>query len=39
VWGWLAGPFVDAWLKVYPDDTAEARSVLDGFKGILEKQA
>ena len=20
VWGWLVGPFVDAWLKVYPDD-------------------
>jgi predicted glycogen debranching enzyme len=35
VWGWLAGPFVDAWLKVYPDDTAEARSVLDGFKRHL----
>ena len=20
VWGWLIGPFVDAWLKLYPDD-------------------
>ena len=20
VWAWLVGPFVDAWLKVYPDD-------------------
>ena len=22
VWGWLAGPFVDAWLKAHPDDRA-----------------
>ena len=20
VWGWLIGPFIDAWLRVYPDD-------------------
>ena len=20
VWGWLIGPFIDAWLKVHPDD-------------------
>ena len=26
VWGWLVGPFVDAWLKVYPDDDRAARS-------------
>jgi predicted glycogen debranching enzyme len=31
VWGWLAGPFIDAWLKVYPDDLAGAQRVLDGF--------
>jgi predicted glycogen debranching enzyme len=31
VWGWLVGPFVDAWLKVYPDDEAGARHALDGF--------
>jgi predicted glycogen debranching enzyme len=31
VWAWLVGPFVDAWLKVYPDDVAGARSALDGF--------
>ena len=28
VWAWLIGPFVDAWLKVYPDDRAEARQFL-----------
>jgi predicted glycogen debranching enzyme len=31
VWGWLAGPFVDAWLRVHPEETAEARAVLEGF--------
>jgi predicted glycogen debranching enzyme len=36
VWGWLAGPFVDAWLKVYPDDDAGARHALDGFVAHLD---
>jgi predicted glycogen debranching enzyme len=31
VWAWLAGPFVDAWLKVYPDDLAGTRAALEGF--------
>jgi predicted glycogen debranching enzyme len=31
VWGWLIGPYVDAWLKVSPDDHAEARRLLEGF--------
>jgi predicted glycogen debranching enzyme len=31
VWAWLAGSFIDAWLKVYPDDWAGAQRVLDGF--------
>ena len=31
VWAWLIGPFVDAWLKVYPDDRAGARRLLEGF--------
>jgi predicted glycogen debranching enzyme len=31
VWGWLAGPYVDAYLKVYPGDRAGARRVLEGF--------
>ena len=25
VWGWLVGPFVDAWLKVYPGRSGRAR--------------
>jgi predicted glycogen debranching enzyme len=31
VWAWLVGPFVDAWLKVYPDDAAGAHQALEGF--------
>ena len=27
-WGWLIGPFVDAWLKVDPEDLAGARRAL-----------
>ena len=35
VWAWLIGPFVDAWLKVYPEDRAGARRLLDEFNGHL----
>ncbi len=31
VWAWLVGPFVDAWLKVYPHDIDGAQKVLSGF--------
>jgi predicted glycogen debranching enzyme len=30
VWGWLIGPFIDAWLKVHPEDKTGARHFLDG---------
>lgn len=30
VWGWLIGPWIDAWLKVHPKDNAGARRFLDG---------
>jgi predicted glycogen debranching enzyme len=35
VWGWLIGPFVDAWMKTYPEDRAGARALLDGFDAHL----
>ena len=28
VWGWLIGPWVDAWLKLYPEEQARAREYL-----------
>jgi predicted glycogen debranching enzyme len=37
VWGWLIGPFVDAWLRVYPEDRRGARQFLDGFAGHLSE--
>src|SRR5271165_5246650 len=35
VWAWLIGPFIDAWLRVYPNDRAAARRFLDGFEPHL----
>ena len=37
VWVWLIGPFIDAWLKVYPDITV-ARTMLDGFSAHMLEQ-
>ncbi|MEO5895667.1 MAG: amylo-alpha-1,6-glucosidase [Vicinamibacterales bacterium] len=35
VWAWLIGPFIDAWLKVYPEDRPGARQLLQGFDAHL----
>lgn len=35
VWGWLIGPFVDAWVKVRPDDRTGTAALLDGFRAHL----
>ena len=35
VWGWLAGPFADAWLKVYPEDVEGVERMLEGFEAHL----
>jgi predicted glycogen debranching enzyme len=37
VWAWLIGPFIDAWLKVHPDDHRGARKFLDGFMPHLNE--
>jgi predicted glycogen debranching enzyme len=31
VWVWLIGPYVDAWLKVHPEDHPKMRELLAGF--------
>ncbi|MEW6382194.1 MAG: amylo-alpha-1,6-glucosidase [bacterium] len=36
VWSWLIGPFIDAWLKVYPDDRSGGRHFLDGLIAHLD---
>jgi predicted glycogen debranching enzyme len=35
VWPWLIGPFVDAWLRVHPDDEVAVRRLLEGFETHL----
>jgi predicted glycogen debranching enzyme len=37
VWGWLIGPYVDAWLKCHPDDRTGARQALQGFHAHLDE--
>jgi predicted glycogen debranching enzyme len=37
VWGWLIGPFVDAWLKVYPEDKVGARKVIEAMWPHLDQ--
>ena len=32
VWCWLIGPFIDAWLRVHPDDRQSAHRFLLGFE-------
>jgi predicted glycogen debranching enzyme len=36
VWAWLIGPWMDAWLKVYPTRRAEARGFLGGLAAELD---
>jgi glycogen debranching enzyme len=38
VWGWLIGPYIDAWLKLNPDRLAEARGFLAGFEPHYSEQ-
>lgn len=35
VWAWLIGPFIDAWLKVHPEEREGARHFLDAFEPHL----
>ncbi len=37
VWAWLIGPFLDAWLKVYPNDQERARAHLAAFPDHLSE--
>ena len=35
MWAWLIGPFIDAWLKVHPNDATGAWRALEGFVAHL----
>jgi predicted glycogen debranching enzyme len=37
VWAWLMGPFIDAWLKVHPDDRASARKFVEAMLPHLDE--
>jgi predicted glycogen debranching enzyme len=37
VWAWLMGPFIDAWLRVNPNDLATARGFLSGFESQMSQ--
>jgi predicted glycogen debranching enzyme len=36
VWAWLIGPFVDAWMRVHPNRSLDARRFLTGFLPHLD---
>ena len=38
VWCWLIGPFIDAWIRVHPDDRHGARRFLEGFENHLGEE-
>ncbi len=35
VWGWLMGPWIDAWLRVHPADKAGARALVEALSADL----
>ncbi len=37
VWAWLIGPWIDAWLRVSPDDRPGARRFLEAFVPHLDQ--
>jgi predicted glycogen debranching enzyme len=37
VWAWLIGPFVDAYLKIHPEDVKTARSFLKGLTAHMSE--
>jgi len=39
VWAWLIGPFIDAWLRAYPEDRKGARKLLESFAPHLDEAA
>jgi predicted glycogen debranching enzyme len=37
VWGWLIGPYLDAWSKLHPGDRAAATRLFEGFWAHLDR--
>jgi predicted glycogen debranching enzyme len=39
VWPWLIGPYIDAWLKLHPDDLEHGEALLRAFDEHLDESA
>jgi predicted glycogen debranching enzyme len=39
VWPWLIGPYIDAWLKLHPDELGRAQHLLRAFEDRLTQNA
>ncbi len=39
MWAWLIGPYIDAWLRAFPDDGLTVREILEGFSPHLSDAA
>jgi glycogen debranching enzyme len=39
IWPWLLGPFVEAWIKTYPNQRTVARGFLEGLDQAMGRQA
>ena len=37
VWAWLIGPYVDAWLKLHPDECREVHELLMAFDAHIDE--
>jgi predicted glycogen debranching enzyme len=37
VWAWLIGPFIDAWLKIHPNEQRKAREFLSAFPAHFDE--
>ena len=37
VWAWLIGPFIDAWLRVHPNEEKSAGRFLEGFAAPIRR--
>ncbi len=38
VWAWLIGPYIDAWVKLHPEQRTDARKFLTGFEPHMNEQ-
>ncbi|MGC2210876.1 MAG: amylo-alpha-1,6-glucosidase [Candidatus Korobacteraceae bacterium] len=37
VWAWLIGPYIDAWVKLHPEDVSASRRLLQGFADHVDE--